>query len=511
VRLIPDTRGGMLWRFALGAVIVIAFTATATAVAGLLQFKQLASDLGGTTPFKHASVTIANPGTPQTLLLIGSDHRAGTPFRAAHTDTMMLVRMDPNSSTINVLSIPRDLRVQIPEAAGLVTDKINSTYSIGGPNLLIKVLRQQVFPGLQVNHIIDINFGGFEALVNAIGCVYSDVDHRYYNNTAYTGYSSIDIQPGYQKLCGADALSFVRFRHTDSDIVRSARQQDFLRWAKAQYSASQMIANRDKLVKIFGDYTQTDHDLHTVDGLINLFNLAAFSDGHALKQIRFPAVLLPCNSGAPARPGFPAIGVTPCYVTADQASEQATYRQFMTPTKPAPRGGGSHGASHHTGSSTSIKNANLTADVADGKTQATQVGSSGLPGYYPRLLATGSHYCTNSTCAIGPVSDSYPRAYTIRDQVKRPFRAYRMTVVLNPLLGQYYGIQGTTWPHPTLLKSPSEIRTVNGRRLLLYFNGRKLTTVAWRTPQAAYWVSNTLTADLTNAQMLGIAASLTHA
>jgi anionic cell wall polymer biosynthesis LytR-Cps2A-Psr (LCP) family protein len=99
-----------------------------------------------------------------------------------------------------------------------------------------------VFPELQVNHIVDVNFAGFEDLVNAIGCVYTDVDHRYYNNTAgLTDYSSIDIQPGYQKLCGdqaiTGALAFVRFRHTDSDIVRNARQQDFIRWAKDQYGS----------------------------------------------------------------------------------------------------------------------------------------------------------------------------------------------------------------------------------------------------------------------------------
>ena len=238
MRLIPDTRRGMLWRFALGALIVIAFTATTTAVAGLLQFKQFTDYLSLSPVIKNAAVSVADPGNPQTLLLIGSDHRAGEPFSAANTDTMMLVRLDPNSSTINVLSVPRDLKVQILEGGVMTTDKINSAYSIGGPNLLLKVLKQQVFPGLHVNHIIDVNFGGFEDLVDAIGCVYTDVDHRYYNNTAYTDYSSIDIQPGYQKLCGTDALEFVRFRHTDNDLVRNARQQDFLRWAKDQFSSS---------------------------------------------------------------------------------------------------------------------------------------------------------------------------------------------------------------------------------------------------------------------------------
>ena len=94
---------------------------------------------------------------------------------------MLLVRLNGSSQTINVLSVPRDLEVNIP---GVGQAKINSAYSAGGPNLLIKMLRQQVFPGLHVNHIVDVNFGGFEDLVNAIGCVYADVDHRYYNNSA---------------------------------------------------------------------------------------------------------------------------------------------------------------------------------------------------------------------------------------------------------------------------------------------------------------------------------------
>ena len=162
------------------------------------------------------SVSVPDPGSAQTILLVGSDHRAGTPFKDVNTDTMMLVRLDPTSSTINLLSVPRDLKVQIPEGGALVTGKLNAAYFYGGPNLLIKILQQQVFPGLKVNHVVDVSFGGFEQMVNAIGCVYTDVDHRYYNNTAVTDYSSIDLQPGYQKLCGADALSFVRFRHTDS-------------------------------------------------------------------------------------------------------------------------------------------------------------------------------------------------------------------------------------------------------------------------------------------------------
>jgi LCP family protein required for cell wall assembly len=508
VRLIPRSRGGALWRFGLAAVLVIAFTATTTAVAGLLQFKQFAIDLGQNNSIKNAKVTVPNPGDPQTLLIIGSDHRAGEPFSAANTDTMMLVRLNAKSSTINVLSIPRDLKVNIPEGGTFVTAKLNSAYSVGGPNLLIKTIKQNVFPQLQVNHIIDINFGGFEALVNAIGCVYTDVDHRYYNNTAYTDYSSIDLQPGYQKLCGADALSFVRFRHTDSDIVRNARQQDFIRWAKDQYGVDRIISNRDSLLKIFGAHTQTDHTLHTVDGLINLFNLVAFSAGHSIKQIPFPAIFLPCVSSP--TPGS-AAAQTPCYVTADQGPEVSAYNALMTATggsqqvQGAPAGIGKH----HNGNS-HPSNAGLTPDPADGETQVHGLETNGLALYYPKMIADQSNYCTNGTCSIGPEPNSYPRAYTIGGQNGQRYQAYRLTLVINPALGEYYGVQGTAWQYPPILDNPSETREVNGKQLMLFVDGHSLTQVGWRTPEGSYWISNTLTDTLTNQQMIGIAASLTR-
>jgi LCP family protein required for cell wall assembly len=497
----PDSRRGALGRFAIGALIVVALTATTTAVAGLLKFKQFAADFARTPALKHAAVTIPDPGNPQTILIIGSDHRAGTSWNSSNTDTMMLVRLDPSSATINVLSIPRDLKVDIPEGGFQVTAKLNSAYSVGGPNLLIKVLKQNVFPNLKVNHIVDVNFGGFTALVNAIGCVYTDVDHRYYNNTALTGYSSIDIQTGYQKLCGTDALAFVRFRHTDNDIVRNARQQDFIRWAKDQYGPSDLIANSDKLLKIFGEHTQTDQDLHTVHGLINLFNLVAFSAGHAIKQVPFPAVLLPC-APTPAFVG-PATPQAPCYVSGDPGAEQHAFDVFMTPSTHAPAASGAGGGGHR-GGAPAAKAAGLIADVADGKAQAAALGNVGMPVYYPRLIDAASTYET-------PVAGEYPRAYLIHDQSGAAHAAYRMVVTINPVLGQYYGVQGTTWQNPPILNSPTETRTVAGKQLMLYFNGHKLAVAAWRTPQGAYWISNTLTDDLSNQQMIGIAASLTRA
>ena len=88
--------------------------------------------------------------------------------------------------------------------------------------------------------MINVDFGGFRRAVNYIGGVYVDVDRRYFNDNsaAASNYATIDVQPGYQKLCGKDALDYVRYRHTDNDLVRAARQQDFLRQVARQGAAS---------------------------------------------------------------------------------------------------------------------------------------------------------------------------------------------------------------------------------------------------------------------------------
>jgi LCP family protein required for cell wall assembly len=525
MKLIPATRGGSLLRFLLGSVLIIMCAAGATAVAGLLQFKQIAQDLsisnGG---IKIKGIVIPQPGAPQTLLLIGSDHRAGESYHAANTDTMMLLRLNASSTTINVLSIPRDLQVQIPEGGTLVPSKLNAAYSVGGPNLLLTILKTQVFAGqnFHVNHVIDVNFAGFSDLIDAVGCVYAQVDHRYYNNTLYTNYSSIDIQPGYQKLCGdnqadSGALAFVRFRHTDSDIVRNARQQDFIRWAKENYTGSQLFSNRDRLVKIFGEHATTDNTLHSADAIENLVVLLATSAGHELKSIPFPAILGACDP----------TGQTPCYVTADAAAEDSAYQKLLTPTQANPNSQaavqpppGRHGKKRSNAYST----AGLMADATDGKTQAEDLGRAGFPVYYPKYVvgpsldtSIGAQYCSSisGNCDDGsePASayiGSYPRQYVIHGTGGGAYKSYVMTVVINSSLGQYYTVQGTTWTDPPILKSPTQVQTIGGKKLFEYFNGAgRLSVVAWHTPGAVYWIANTLTDLIKPGQMKAIAASLT--
>ncbi len=516
MRLIPKTRGGALWRFLLASVLVVGFTAGTTAVAGLLEVQNIVSDFNLTPALKNARVTLPPPGAPQTLLLIGSDHRAGTSYNTANTDTMMLVRINDNSSTINLLSVPRDLKVQLPVGGVMTTQKLNEAYSIGGPNLLIKTMQRQVFPGLQVNHIMDVNFRGFSDLIDAIGCVYTMVDRRYYNNTAYTDYSSINIEPGYQRLCGdhqADtgALAFVRFRHTDTDIVREARQQDFIRWAKASFSTNKLVNERDKLLRIFGANVQTDRSLHSTDGLLNLFDLVLDANGHVLKSIVFPYAFTPC---APA-----------CYVVpTSAAAEAAAYRAFVRPTAAKPKttttsraGSKSSSSSPHKSGPAKPPTGGLSADPGDGKSQAAQLGHMSFPVYYPKLIVASSAYCFSLTgnCdeADEPAPEylhSYPHGYLIKAQrVKYP--AYVMTLVANATLGEYYDVEGTTWKRPPILRSPTKTQVYNGLKLFEYYNGGKLSLVAVHFGSAVYWISNTLTDSIPASQMVGMAASLTPA
>jgi hypothetical protein len=104
-----------------------------------------------------------------------------------------------------------------------------------------------------------------------------------------------------------------------------------------------------------------------------------------------------------------------------------------------------------------------------------------------------------------------PRRYAIEDGTGVRHAAYRLVVEEDATEGQYYGVQGTTWKDPPLLNARHRTVRYDGREYELYADGRRLRLVAWRTPRGTYWVSNTLSLDLTNAEMLGIARSATRA
>jgi polyisoprenyl-teichoic acid--peptidoglycan teichoic acid transferase len=487
------TSWGQRRRAVLGLAIVVLFAAATTATAVLLEVAQFTGELGGTSlRGLGASLTLPKPGKPQTVLLIGSDQRYADrkDRHNARSDTIILLRLNAGAHAITLLSIPRDLKVHLKP--GAAPDKINAAYSQGGPKMTAKVVKRVLsWPGhpFAINHIVNINFGGFRDVVNTLGCVYADVDRNYFNDNnppvdSPTDYATINIRPGYQRLCGQNALDYVRFRHLDTDIVRAARQQDFLRQAKAQYGTGKIFANRHRLARIFGRYTQTDAELHKSTGFIKLLDLGINTAGKPIEDVHFPAIL-----GAADDP----------FVTARPAAIRKAVAQFMAAggapkPKPKPK---LHRKRRKRGPVPGMVDAS-----SSGQQQGLLLGAKlKMPFYYPKRIPATAHYMT-------PLGGVYPRAYHLKAR-GRLYGAYRLTLA-TPGLGQYVGIQGTTWKDPPALRSPSETRVVAGRRLELFYDGKRLRFAAWRTPTAVYWVSNTLLEQVGERQMLAIAASFTR-
>src|ERR671927_31995 len=141
----PRPGRGLLKRAALGAFLIFALSATAVASAGLLEVDQLITIVKSESapiPGIEGALDNVDPGKPQTILVLGSDRRfqdvrEKNPVRS---DTLLLVRLDPARGVTAVMSIPRDLKVNIRTRRGMVTDKINAAYALGGPSLSVQTV-----------------------------------------------------------------------------------------------------------------------------------------------------------------------------------------------------------------------------------------------------------------------------------------------------------------------------------------------------------------------------------
>jgi polyisoprenyl-teichoic acid--peptidoglycan teichoic acid transferase len=474
-------RPGLWKRLLLGALLCIFAAAGATAVAGFHEIDKVvdALELGPELKLGEGKLAETDPGKPQTLMILGSDARPKENVEGAagaRSDTIMLVRLDADKEATAILSLPRDLRVEIP---GYGTAKINAAYEQGGPELTLETVKSVT--GLRVNHVINVHFEGFWRAVNAVGCVYADIDRRYFNDSAE--YTFIDIQPGYQRLCGRKALQYVRFRHEDTDIVRAARQQDFLRQAKQQIVVTDLIENRDRLVKIFGRNTSTDSGLRSRSEVLRLLKLALGTADQPIREVRFRGSL-----------GESYVDSTP-----EQMSTMVDEFLNVEDT-PGPRGEVKRKVKRGKRKKLpSVGELGLEDASGFGQDQALQGVEMGLgttlPALYPTLRTIGSIYA-------GP-----PRVYKMRGTDGRTYGAYRM-VLQTGVVGEYYGLQGTTWRDPPILEGVTETRTVGRRTYELVRDGDRVRLVAWRTRKAVYWVSNTLLLTLSDRQMMAIARSV---
>ncbi len=210
------------------------------------------------------------PGSPMTILMVGSDSRAGLTGQDAkalgkssqvggqRSDTIILVRIDPKTTSATLLSIPRDLWVKIP--GHTYSQRINTTFDTG-PDLLVQAVQQDL--GIPVDHYVEVNFDSFRQIVNAVGGI-----KEYFPTPARDNFSNLVIKSaGCYNLSGDQALQFVRSRHyeyyeggrwhseAESDLARIRRQQSFIKKmvAKAQSSG---LTNPLKLNGIVAGVTE---------------------------------------------------------------------------------------------------------------------------------------------------------------------------------------------------------------------------------------------------------------
>ncbi len=501
------------WRFTLASFVIILAVAAATAASGLIYANSIAEALSHNNRYSKLEryLSSVDGGEPENILILGSDKRASEPGDPGRSDTTILLRLDPDLNVIALMSIPRDLKVEIP---GVGVDKFSSAYAYGGPKLALQVVKE--LTGLRINHIVNVDFLGFVRAVYAIGCVYVDVDRRYYHSNEGVPpseqYSEINVKPGYQLMCGKRALEYVRYRHTDTDLVRAARQQDFLSAARQRVPVADLFFDRGELVDIFTEYTTSD--ISDAETMLQVLKLFVASRNSTINEVNFPAEL------------------GPSFVYSSPEMIEGAVDKFLgSEASGGPRGsldeadrgsGDGGGEAKKSGGKNRKKKARSKPRLttrppgSDGLVAAGEAGeleaktvarkvSSAFPVFYPTRLPSGAAF---------EESDSYlhiqdPRVYHFKDTDGNRHGAYRMVLTLELPDGvHYFGVQGIQgWSDPPILSNPSLTETIHGREYEIFLDGDRVKMIAWHRGDNTYWVSNSLLRVLTNDQMVGIARS----
>jgi LCP family protein required for cell wall assembly len=509
-------RAKPMWpRFLAASLVIVISMATATAVSALVFLADFAEGLGG-IPGVSGQLSAVEGGDPQTILILGSDKRPTD--ETGRSDTTMLLRVDPARDAIALLSIPRDLKVNIP---GVGVDKFNYAYAVGGPKKTLETAK--ALTGLDIHHVVNINFTGFADAVDAIDCVYIDVDRQYYVSEGSV-YSAIDppIGAGYQRLCGLKALQYVRYRLEDTDLVRSARQQDFLREARQKIEPAKLAFNpgyREKLLDIFKEYTTSDERLEDPIEVLALMKTFLAARNAVVTEVHFPAQLGEADSP---------------YVTASEEAIQEAVDQFLgAEGTPGPREGGEAeqpedegGAEKPSGRKEPEPDPEPAEDgppmidvAASAEEYARQIAAArkdrkpliDFPIRYPTRLVPGSGLNAVAPDPNVPAEEGfYSRAFPIDGPGKDVYAGYKYVSSLTGRnsFTEYYGVSGTNWEDPPILENPSEEREIDGKEYLLYYDGDRLRLIGWKTNTGSYWVINTLTQTLEASEMLAIATSM---
>ncbi len=282
-----DRRKGRRQRIRL-AVLTIASAMTLVVASGSWV---LASYVSGSL----GRVNAGTSGTPQTgpinILVAGIDTRTGLTHQeevelhvgsdiSMNSDTLMLVHISADHSSVHVVSVPRDSWVDIP---GHGMSKINAAIGLGGPALMVKTVEQAT--GLVINDYVEIDFLGFVKVIDALGGV--DICLPYAVDDSYTG---LHLPAGVHHVDGVTALAFARDRHSFalSDVARISDQQQLLSSLFAEATDSGILANPFRLQSFLSSLTASI----SVDKGFDLIRLAGELRGIRSQDVTFTTVPL---------------------------------------------------------------------------------------------------------------------------------------------------------------------------------------------------------------------------
>src|SRR5579864_4078591 len=197
------------------------------------------------------------PGTDRVnILLLGIDKRDDEPIAGTRSDTMMLASIDPVSKSAALISLPRDMWVNIPgctyrEGCTGGQQRINVAHAVGGPEMAVQTVTAHF--GVPIQHYARVDFHGFQQMVDAVGGVVIDVDWPVKDGEYPTpdyGYMRIYFGPGPQLMDGATAIEYARSRHGMNDFARAGRQQKVILAVRNRVLQLNMLSRAPELVGI---------------------------------------------------------------------------------------------------------------------------------------------------------------------------------------------------------------------------------------------------------------------
>ncbi|MCP4677789.1 MAG: LCP family protein [Deltaproteobacteria bacterium] len=265
-------------------------------------FEPLANDISsisildaGSVPGQHSELIEAqaileedeteDPQDVEYLLLLGVDRSGG---QIGRTDSILVVALNHATGGIGVISLPRDLLVDIP---GLDPGRINTVYRLGdrmlgeghGLNLLKEVIEKEL--GITVNHTTIADFAGFERIVDALGGIPVDVKcpiEDCFISPGTAGCKKLSLRAKRQRFDGETALLFARSRHGRTDLDRSRRQQSVLLGLWERLVSFDTLVRLPELWHELSSHVKTDVDLAGVIRLVSFAAKANASDLHGL-------------------------------------------------------------------------------------------------------------------------------------------------------------------------------------------------------------------------------------